>query len=269
MLNRLNDCAPTQLLPPPLPIYSSLAPMRDWLQLGMPILMYHKLGPRPRGTRIKGLYVGDALFRKQLRELKRAHFVTPLYDDALNPTPNTSRIILTFDDGFENVFARGMEPLHQHGFRAIQFLVADRLGKTNDWETRDGEAEERLMDAEQVKEWLAVGNEIGSHTLTHPHLTQLPTGRAREEIQASRKRLEDEFQLPIQHFCYPFGDFNESIADLVREAGYVSACSTHTGMNTSATDPYRLERIMSRHATRQWVQIRRRWSLRMRQIFSR
>lgn len=230
--------------------------------------MYHKLGPRPSGTRLKGLYVSERLFRKQLQELRRADFSTPEYDGVVDSPANSSRIILTFDDGFENVLRYGLEPLRENGFRAIQFLVADKLGKTNDWETCEGEAEEPLMNFSQINEWIAAGNEIGSHTLTHPKLTQISRDQAREEIVASKKRLEDAFGFPIRHFCYPYGDFNNSIEEIVKEAGYATACTTNPGMNGASTEPYRLKRLMARHATRKWSQIRQRWALRLRQIFS-
>src|ERR1051325_3683488 len=52
--------------------YSSLGPFRDLFEQGNPILTYHKLGPRPRRVRVKGLYVSAALFDRQLAELRAA-----------------------------------------------------------------------------------------------------------------------------------------------------------------------------------------------------
>ena len=65
------------------------------------------------------------------------------------------------------------------------------LGKSNGWDVALGEASEPIMDAAQVRDWLAAGHDIGSHTLTHQFLTRLAPGEAREEISASKKRLED------------------------------------------------------------------------------
>ena len=89
-------------------------------------------------------------------------------------------VVLTFDDGFCDVFENALPVLQRHQFRAIEFLVADLLGKTSEWQRRDDDSAGPLMDAAQVKEWLATGNEIGSHTLSHPHLTQIPIAQARE-----------------------------------------------------------------------------------------
>src|SRR5437899_3518051 len=134
----------------------------------------------------------------------------------------------------------------RYGMRAIQFLVADRLGGMNEWEVEQGEVQERLMDAAQIREWLAAGHEIGAHTLTHPFLTKISLERAREEISASKKKLEDCFGQPIRHFCYPYGDWNAAVCDLVRAAGYETACTTEFGVNTSATPAFELKRITAR-----------------------
>jgi peptidoglycan/xylan/chitin deacetylase (PgdA/CDA1 family) len=161
------------------------------------------------------------------------------------------------------VLRHGLKPLASHGFKAIQFLVAGRLGGTNDWETRDGEAEERLMDRHQVQEWLAAGHDIGAHTLTHPSLTRISERKAREEIGASKRTLEDIFGRPIRHFCYPYGDCDDRIADYVREAGYATACLSSGGMVLHNADPFHLNRLMARHTSRSpkslFRELRARW----------
>lgn len=231
--------------------YSGLGPFRSWFGAGVPILMYHKLGPRPRGARLKGLTVGAPLFERQLAELRAAGFQSALPGNLRLGADNASRqIVITFDDGFQNVLEYGLEPLAAHGFQAIQFLVADALGKTNAWDAPLGEVQEPIMDAPAVRDWLKAGHQIGAHSLSHPYLTRLETARAREEIVSSKSKLEDLFGLPIRHFCYPYGDWNASVHDLVCEAGYETACTTDWGLNTAATDRLALKRIMGRYPSR-------------------
>ena len=74
-----------------------------------------------------------------------------------------------------------------------RFLVPNFIGKFNEWDLRDGEAAEPLMDTDQIREWLQAGHSIGSHSLTHARLTRLTLRDAREEIFASKKKLEDVF----------------------------------------------------------------------------
>lgn len=227
--------------------YTSLKPFRRLFESGMPCLMYHKIGPRPRGVRIKGLYISPRLFERQLDELGAAGFVTPAYGQLPDGTNPGATVALTFDDGFASAFTHAMEPLARQKFRAIQFLVADRIGQFNEWEVQLGDVREPLMDAAQVKDWLAAGHEIGAHTLTHPFLTRISFREAREEVFAARKKLEDRFGVAVRHFSYPYGDWNEAIRDLVREAGYITACTADFGVNTAQTPLLQLKRIMARH----------------------
>jgi peptidoglycan/xylan/chitin deacetylase (PgdA/CDA1 family) len=244
--------------------YHSLKPFRKLFETGLPVLTYHKLGPRPRGVRLKGLYVGEKFFAQQLGELREAGFSTPPLAEIFPVKENfRNKIAITFDDGFSNVLQLGLKPLAENKFHAIQFLVADLLGKTNEWDAANGEVAEPLMDAAQVREWLAAGNEIGSHTLTHPFLTQIPIAQAREEISASKKKLEDLFGVPIEHFCYPYGDWNEAVRDIVITAGYKTAFTTVAGINLTGDSPFALKRFTARYPSRNlkaiWSRLREKW----------
>lgn len=233
--------------------YTRLAPFAGEFAAGRPILTYHKLGPRPHGVRLKGLYVSQALFRRQVQELKVTGYHSFLPSEWSKELPNSSRsIAITFDDGFVNALQHSLEPLREAGFRAIQFLVPGLIGKENAWEIAEGEARERLMGASQIREWIAAGHAIGAHTCTHPHLTRIPLAEAREEILSSRLRLEDQFGVPIRDFCYPYGDWNPAVRALVAEAGFTTACTTESGVNHRRTDSLTLKRFTARYASRNW-----------------
>jgi peptidoglycan/xylan/chitin deacetylase (PgdA/CDA1 family) len=231
--------------------YTRLRPFRELFRSGVPILTYHKLGPRPGGVRLKGLYVSGSLFDRQLAELRQAGFRSAGLDQILGCTDNRAKlVVLTFDDGFASVLRYGCEPLARYGFCATVFLVAGRLGDRSLWQALNGEVLEPLMDAAQVREWLAAGHQIGSHTLTHPHLTRLTQAQAREEIAASKKLLEDLFGVPVRHFCYPYGDWNPTVRDWVAAAGYDTACTADWGVNTTATPRFELRRLTARYRSR-------------------
>jgi peptidoglycan/xylan/chitin deacetylase (PgdA/CDA1 family) len=236
----------------PLPsYYTRLAPFDSAFVSGLPLLTYHKVGRRPLGARLKGLYTSPRLFATQVHELAQSGYRSSSLGVILEGKLSGSRqVVLTFDDGFENVFLNALNPLAKADFTAIEFLVADRLGGVNDWEMDQGERPERLMDAAQVREWLAAGHEIGSHTQTHPFLTRLGRAKAKEEIKASKSKLEDLFGRPIHHFCYPYGDYNQETVDLVAEAGYQTACTTRTGVNQPGTPPLELLRMTVRYRSR-------------------
>jgi peptidoglycan/xylan/chitin deacetylase (PgdA/CDA1 family) len=230
--------------------YASLAPFRDYFRGGLPLLTYHKLGPRPPRVRLKGLYVGEKLFARQLAELRRAGYRSCDFGAlALDVAQPQGRIGISFDDGYVNALKYGLGPLAEHGFQALQYIVSDRIGGGNEWDLPAGEAYEPLMDQAQLRDWLAAGHLIGSHTRSHARLPELSPAQAREEIAGSKKKLEDLFGVPVLHFCYPYGFWNERVRDLVIEAGYRTATTTDFGLNDGTTSPYELRRITVRYAS--------------------
>lgn len=237
--------------------YSGLKPCRSLLATGHAVLTYHHVGTAPRGVRLKGLYLSPQLFARQMAELAAAGFSAPGYDELLDSGPeNGLRVFLTFDDGFGDVWEHALPVLQHQRYQAIQFLVANRLGDVSEWQRPSGEVAGSLMSRGQIEEWLAAGQGIGSHSLTHPYLTRLPLAQAREEIGGSKRMLEDLFGREIRHFCYPYGDWDPRVRDMVEEAGYRTACTTRFGGNAPPLDPLTLQRITARYTSLRWKTLR-------------
>ena len=238
--------------------YSELAPFADHFGQGLPSLCYHKIEKAPRGARIKGLYLSADLFAQQISELKNAgyQFVAP----GLPEKNSTKReIFITFDDGFVSNWQCALPLMREQGCQAINFLVADRLGQSSDWETTEGGEARPLMDDVQIREWLSEGNWVGAHTCSHPRLSQIPLNQAKEEIMGSKKKLEDRFGVPIEHFAYPYGDYNATVRDVVWEAGFKTASTMHRGVNTANTSAWELKRWTARYPTRSLRNLLRRF----------
>ena len=217
---------------------------RRLFQKGLPVLMYHKIDCVQSGTRDPFLYVSPVRFGEQLQLLTERGYSSVMLDAVRTVTDNRAgHVVITFDDGAASVFTNALDILARHRFRAIQFIVAGLIGKRNDWDIAKGEVPDLMMDESQIREWLAAGHEIGSHTSTHPNLKRVPLSQEREEIFGSKKKLEDTFGVPVRHFCYPSGKWNEPVRDLVAEAGYLSACTVEFGVNTAATPRFALRRV--------------------------
>ena len=226
--------------------FSELPPFREHFSEGFPILCYHKTQPVPAAARIKGLYLEPTLFRRQIQELAGAGFSFSLP----GPHAPSHTIAITFDDGFLSNLEAAVPVMKEFGARAINYLVADRIGKSSDWEAAEGGEARPLMDDSQIQEWLSAGNWIGAHTCTHPRLSKISRELAREEITASKKKMEDRFGQPMEHFAYPFGDYDDAVVEMVREAGFKTACTMDRGVNDRNTDPLRLKRWTARYPTR-------------------
>jgi len=217
---------------------------RRLLTRGAPVLMYHKLGPPPRGTRDPFLYTTREALDRHLRLLDASGLRLVSLTSFLAKPVDAKSAVITFDDGFRNVLDNGLEVLARHRACAIQFLATDWLGRCNQWDVANHDVAEPLMNRDEIKRWLAAGHEIGSHSASHRNLKKLSPERQREEIHGSKKLLEDVFGVPVRHFCYPFGGFTPAVRDMVIEAGYESACSTQFGVNDAQTDRYALRRII-------------------------
>lgn len=97
-----------------------------------------------------------------------------------------------------------------------------------------------------AREMQTAGIRFGSHTTTHPILTQEMPERVWWELVDSRRRIEAELGRPVHSFAYPNGtarDFDDKVIAQVRKAGYRNACTTIEGVNRKGTDPFALRRV--------------------------
>ncbi len=104
-------------------------------------------------------------------------------------------------------------------------------------------ANDLLLNLKDIKEMSGNGIEFGSHTITHPTLTNCTPEELETEIVSSRRILEEKTSLSIKGFAYPSGIFNEGCIDYIRETGYEYACAYDFGICDYNTDIFGIERI--------------------------
>ena len=138
-----------------------------------------------------------------------------------------------FDDGRKSVFTNARDALRNTAIRADLYIITERLNGSGSMTTGDMLA---LRDD---------GNVIGGHTKTHPHLTQIPPAQRIEEVKGGRDKLRELTGDPIDTFAYPFGDGanDDAVIQVVRDAGFEAARTAMPGLNTPATDRYKLRRF--------------------------
>ena len=219
----------------------------------VPILMYHAVEDAPRPPRYKHFYVLAAEFAGQMRMLQRAGY-TPVTFAALasarageGALPDKP-VLLTFDDGYANLQANVHPLLHSLGFPYTVFLVSERVGKTNDWVTAEGYEATALLGWGDIARMQGEGGvDFQAHTLTHPHLADLPVGAARREIAEGRDALEQRLGAPVTTLCYPYGSRSEAVEDMAGEVGFTQAVTTEFGRVRAGDPPLRLPRISVYH----------------------
>lgn len=197
----------------------------------VPILEYHVLGEAPADAPYPELYVKRPDFRHQLEWLDEHGYEAVTLDlveaawyegGTLPPKP----VVLSFDDGYRPQFTFALPQLRKHGWAGVLNLKAEGsdLYESN------------------VKAMIAAGWELASHTIHHSDLTTLDAAALEEELDGSKEMLEDEFGVEVKNFCYPAGQFNETVIAAVEAAGYVGATTEIPGY-AERDAPYELARF--------------------------
>jgi peptidoglycan/xylan/chitin deacetylase (PgdA/CDA1 family) len=126
--------------------------------------------------------------------------------------------------------------------QSIRKLIAD-LADALEVSTKQVCPAAGLMRWSHLKEMANNGMDIGSHTMTHPMMSQISERELRQEVQNSRWRLQDELGRSVNGFVYPSGDYHAMAKEVVRQAGHWYACTSESGFVTPSSDPYLLRRV--------------------------
>lgn len=231
---------------PDAPILVPLSP--PVTKLLVPIFMYHHLSNlRVRNYLDFNLTVTTTNFNAQLEWFQQHGYhsisQTELFDalyygKALPVHP----MILTFDDGYEDVYKDALPSLLAHHYRGVFYIITGMIGGN-------------YMTWQQVRTLAQDGMQIASHTIHHVNIGQPPAWTStQKELLLSKETLETQLRFPIQFFCYPTGEpfhrdpvYEQQIvlADLFTD-GYVGATLdpfSYDSAIQNAQTPYQLPRI--------------------------
>lgn len=215
--------------------------------MGLPVLLYHHVGP-PRPGTYPELTVTPAQFERQIRWLARHGYVGVRPSDWLAWRRGAARlperpVLLTFDDAYADLTEFALPVLERHGFGAAVFAVTGLFGGTNAWDEALGCGTHRLMTATEVREWAARGIEFGAHGRTHADLTTLGPGELDAEIGGSAQDLARQLGAPPVAFAYPWGYYDQQVRDRIR-AHFELAFTCDEGMNDLRSDSHLMRRTM-------------------------
>ena len=206
----------------------------------VPILMYHRINVvtvrTPASSRPLSVHPAD--FARQMRWLARNgyHTITQrqLFDALMCGRSLPRRpILLTFDDGYRDVFFNASPVLLRLNMRATAYVVTDRISGPDisflTW---------NLLHALERR-----GIEIGSHTRAHRDMTSLSDAAMLADLTKSRLVLERRLGHPVPWLAYPFGSYDGRVERLARRAGYLLGVTTEPGAVQSARRPLALPRL--------------------------
>ncbi|MEA3327010.1 MAG: polysaccharide deacetylase family protein [Chloroflexota bacterium] len=228
---------PTQTLPPtatstptqpPPTATPTQTPTPTWVfheagKIDAPILLYHQVENEVSTNRYQ---VSIPDFRAQMAALQDmgftvitiSHFLEALLDGSELPE---KPIVITFDDGHESVYMHAFPIMQEFGYPGVFYIVANRINDVPEF-----------LNVAELKEMIAAGWEIGSHSYTHADLTK-DHSIAAKEIGQSKSDLEAALSTSILTFAYPYGTIDRFTAQKVSDYNYragmgLGKAKTHT-----------------------------------------
>ncbi|NOZ86802.1 MAG: polysaccharide deacetylase family protein [Deltaproteobacteria bacterium] len=154
--------------------------------------------------------------------------IDALCDDSF--TRNGS-VCITFDDGLIGNYIHAFPVLQRYNFSAAFFVVVSKVSGS------------RHMNWEHLIELHRHGHSIQSHTLSHPMLGEIDDGRIYQELDKSKKIIEDRIGSEVRCLSLPFGSSSERVVDIAREVGYSAIFTSRINELRVAEYPYRFGRI--------------------------
>ncbi|HUR82339.1 MAG TPA: polysaccharide deacetylase family protein [Thermoanaerobaculia bacterium] len=208
------------------------------------VLCYH-IVEAPAAPR---MHIDRETFRQHLRYLEMTGYnVIPLrhlyeYVSGRRASIPKNAIVITIDDGWRSTYTEAFPELQKRRFPFTVFIYPNIIGQTSN-----------ALTWEQIREMSDAGVDIQSHSLTHPFLTKRKHRSKTDkeygewlyrELAQSRRILEKETGRKVQFLAYPYGDYDERVAEASAAAGYSAALTCDYGRVKKGSDPLRMKRFV-------------------------
>jgi len=214
---------------------------------GIPFLMYHELESSgdelcENSAGYRRYVISQDEFKNQLAMIESNGWRGWSVSDSLRVMNNEHEteqgVCVTFDDGCATDLLLAAPLLLEKEFNATFYITVNHLGKRG------------YLTKTDVRKLADLGFEIGSHSMTHTHLSDLRVGDLEVELGESRRELEDITGRRVEHFSCPGGRVNALVAQIARKTGYQSVATSRIGLNTRTTDRFALARLAVKKGTR-------------------
>ncbi|MFT2092174.1 polysaccharide deacetylase family protein [Paraglaciecola sp. 2405UD69-4] len=215
-----------------LSITFTLFSIQLWAQDNAVILVYHHVSnSTPPVTS-----VSPDTFKEHMRYLDQHHKVLPLQQviESLQnnrPLPDKA-VVITFDDGYKNIYENAHPILREFGFPYTIFVNPPLIGKAH-----------YQLDWKQVQEMASQGVSFANHGNQHTHMLtrekneteQAWLQRSIEDVQQAEQQLLAKLGYSLKYFAYPYGEFNNKLKNSLADLGYIGFAQ-HSGAISSFSD---------------------------------
>ena len=209
--------------------------VREKLTTGLPVLMYHFFydATTPPPT-TDGNFIEVKAFEEQLKYLKDNNYYFPTWtevekyvDKEIN-LPAKS-LVITVDDGDESFFKYAVPLLQKYDITATSFVIGAWYGWRAAPENRQKNVSYQSHSYDMHES--GAGGE--------PRMKIWSKDKMVQDIQTSYSELNEEEKV----FCYPFGQYNDTSVQAVKDAGSILAFTTEGGKVFPGANKYLLPRV--------------------------
>lgn len=192
--------------------------------------------------------VSPARFDEQMRWLKRRRYTAVTLGQLASnwtsgqPLP-PNPVAITFDDGYVGAATTAASILDEHSLKATYFVVVSLVGSTASWIPHPELSRMPLAAWPDVKRLAADGHEIGSHSMTHRHLTEVSPHERMRDLSESYTYLDATVPTFAGSLSYPHGSVSPEVARDAARAGYRAAVTVRPGHATSTQPRLALPRV--------------------------
>lgn len=191
------------------------------------VLCYHALSPGWKAD----LSTTPERFERQISLLLARGYRCVTFTEAVGGAGDGRIVAVTFDDAYRSVLELARPILDRLDAPATVFVPTDSIGTSEPmhwpgidrWLGGSHEPELTPMSWAELSSLEAAGWEIGSHTGSHPHLTQLDDNALRAELTRSKAACEEHLTRACTSLAYPYGDVDPRVVAATAGAGYRAA----------------------------------------------
>jgi peptidoglycan/xylan/chitin deacetylase (PgdA/CDA1 family) len=191
------------------------------------VLCYHALSP----TWDADMSTTPERFERQIAMLAGRRYRGVTFSEAVRSSGPGRVVAVTFDDAYRSVLELARPILDRFGMPATVFAPTDGVDAAgllqwpgiDQWLGGPHERDLTPMSWAELRSLAAAGWEVGSHTATHPHLTQADDATLEDELRRSKAACEQHLQGPCASLAYPYGDVDARVVEATARAGYSAA----------------------------------------------
>lgn len=194
---------------------------------GVPILTFHAIDDKVGED--KACFIKPSVFDSEMKYLLDNGFTTLTFEELKDYKKFKKPILITFDDGYRDVYSNAYPILKKYKLKATMFLISSYINQPE------------YLTTEEIKEMSCIFS-FQSHTVHHVNLTKLSSEEIEKECSESKKVIEDITGKKVIALSYPCSQSNDQVIQVAKKH-YTYCVTTKYGFYKTNDNSYNINRI--------------------------